>query len=70
LDVQRAAGDAVIAGGTLHIKFAAGYQPKAGEVLTVLTAGRLAGRFAAIQADGYSVTPNYSGTALTLTVGG
>jgi len=64
------AGDAVIAGGTLHIKFAGGYQPKAGEVLTVLTAGRLMGRFAAIQADGHSVTPTYSGTALTLTIGG
>ncbi|MES2162946.1 MAG: phosphatase PAP2 family protein [Pseudomonadota bacterium] len=65
------AGNATIGGGTLSVKFVGGYQPKAGEVLTVLTAGRLLGRYSAIKVDGYAnVTPNYGATTLTLTIGG
>lgn len=63
-------GMATIAGGTLRIKFANGYKPKAGDVLTVITAGGLQGKFTTITVDGYSnVTPTYSGTTLTLTLG-
>jgi autotransporter-associated beta strand protein len=63
-------GMATIGGGTLRIKFANGYKPKAGDVLTVITAGGLQGKFTTITVDGYSnVTPTYSGTTLTLTLG-
>jgi autotransporter-associated beta strand protein len=37
-------GTATIAGGTLRIKFANGYKPKAGDVLNVITAGSLKGQ--------------------------
>ncbi|WP_373989555.1 phosphatase PAP2 family protein [Duganella sp. BuS-21] len=63
-------GMATIGGGTLRIKFVNGYKPKAGEVLTVITAGGLQGKFNTITVDGFSnVTPTYSGTTLTLTIG-
>jgi autotransporter-associated beta strand protein len=64
------AGTVTLAGGTLRIKFANGYKPKAGDVLTVLGAGSLKGRFSTISVDGFStVTPNYGATTLTLTLG-
>ena len=63
-------GTATIAGGTLRIKFANGYKPKAGDVLTVITAGSLKGKFSTITVDGFSnVTPNYGATTLILTLG-
>ncbi|MRW84506.1 phosphatase PAP2 family protein [Pseudoduganella sp. FT26W] len=63
-------GTATLAGGTLHVKFANGYKPKAGDVLTVITAGNLQGKFTTITVDGFStVTPNYGATTLTLTLG-
>jgi autotransporter-associated beta strand protein len=64
------AGTATIAGGTLHVKLASGYTVKNGDVLTVLTAGSLKGRFNTITVDGYTVTPNYNATTLTLTITG
>lgn len=63
-------GTATIAGGTLRIKFANGYKPKAGDVLNVITAGSLKGKFNSITVDGFSnVTASYGATALTLTLG-
>ncbi|MHA4868470.1 phosphatase PAP2 family protein [Duganella sp. PWIR1] len=63
-------GLATIGGGTLRIKFASGYKPKAGDVLNVITAGGLKGKFNTVTVDGFSnVTPTYSGTTLTLTLG-
>ncbi|MBV7538042.1 phosphatase PAP2 family protein [Duganella sp. sic0402] len=63
-------GAATIAGGTLRIKFANGYKPKAGDVLNLITAGSLKGKFNTITVDGFStVTANYSATGLTLTLG-
>jgi autotransporter-associated beta strand protein len=63
-------GTATIAGGTLRIKFANGYKPKAGDVLTVITAGSVKGKFTTITVDGFSnVTPNYGATTLSLTLG-
>ena len=63
-------GVATIAGGTLRIKFANGYKPKAGDVLNVITAGSLKGKFTTITVDGFgTVTANYSATALSLTLG-
>jgi autotransporter-associated beta strand protein len=65
------AGAATIAGGTLRVKFANGYKPKAGDSLTVLTAGSLKGKFTTITVDGFAnVTPVYSTTTLSLTIGG
>jgi autotransporter-associated beta strand protein len=65
------AGTATIAGGTLRVKFANGYKPKAGDSLTVLTAGSLKGKFTTVTVDGYAnVTPVYSTTTLSLTIGG
>lgn len=65
------AGTATIAGGTLRVKFANGYKPKAGDSLTVLTAGSLKGKFTTVTVDGYAnVTPVYSTTMLSLTIGG
>jgi autotransporter-associated beta strand protein len=65
------AGTATIAGGTLRVKFANGYKPKAGDSLTVLTAGSLKGKFTTITVDGFAnVTPVYSATTLSLTIGG
>ncbi|WP_426170853.1 phosphatase PAP2 family protein [Pseudoduganella sp. R-34] len=64
------ASTATIAGGTLHVKFANGYKPKAGDVLTLITAASLKGKFATITVDGFAnVTPNYSAATLTLTIG-
>ncbi len=64
------AATATIAGGALHVKFANGYKPKAGDVLTVISAASLKGKFTAITVDGFDkVTPSYSATTLTLTVG-
>jgi len=64
------ASAATIAGGTLRVKFANGYKPKAGDVLTVITAASLKGKFSTITVDGFAnVTPTYSATALTLTIG-
>jgi hypothetical protein len=64
------ASTATIAGGTLRVKFANGYKPKAGDVLTVISAASLKGKFTTITVDGFpNVTPNYSATTLTLTIG-
>jgi len=64
------ASAATIAGGTLRVKFVNGYKPKAGDVLTVITAASLKGKFSTITVDGFAnVTPTYSATALTLTIG-
>lgn len=61
---------ATVAGGTLHVKFANGYKPKAGDVLTVITAASLKGKFSTIAVDGFTnVTANYSATTLALTIG-
>jgi len=64
------ASTATIAGGTLRVKFANGYKPKAGDVLTLITAASLKGKFTTITVDGFpNATPNYSATTLTLTIG-
>lgn len=63
-------GNATIGGGTLRVTFQNGYKPAAGTVLTVMNAASLKGKFSAITADGVTVTPTYSGTALTLRIGG
>lgn len=63
-------GTATLGGGTLRVKFANGYKPKAGDSLAVLTAASLKGRYTSISVDGFSnVTPVYGATTLTLNLG-
>ncbi|MGV7210769.1 phosphatase PAP2 family protein [Oxalobacteraceae bacterium A2-2] len=59
-------GAMTIAGGTLRIKFPYGYKPASGDSLQVISAGSLKGKFTTITVDGYTVTPSYSDTGLTL----
>jgi autotransporter-associated beta strand protein len=62
-------GDATIGGGNLNVKFPGAYKPKAGETITVLTAGNLLGAFSKITVAGFTkVTASYAGNQLTLTV--
>lgn len=63
-------GTATLGGGTLRVKFANGYKPKAGDSLAVLTAASLKGRYTSISVDGFSnVTPVYGASTLTLNLG-
>jgi autotransporter-associated beta strand protein len=62
-------GDATIAGGNLNVKFPGAYKPKAGDTITVLSAGKLLGAFSKITVAGYTkVIASYAGNTLTLTV--
>lgn len=55
-------------GGTLNIRFATGYQPAVGTLLTVLSAGRVHGTFSSITVDGHTVTPVYLGNQVQLRI--
>jgi len=59
-------GLATIAGGTLQVSFQNGYTPKVGDTITVLTASSLLGTFKTITVNGFTVTPHYTSTSLTL----
>lgn len=62
-------GAATISGGTLYVTFPGTYSPAAGDTITVLTAGSLAGKFTSVSVKGFSsVTPTYTSTGLTLTL--
>jgi autotransporter-associated beta strand protein len=50
--------------GTLTLSFKPGFAPSAGDTLTVISSGALTGRFSAINAPGFKVTPTYTGTQL------
>ncbi|MDQ0608264.1 autotransporter-associated beta strand protein [Variovorax sp. W1I1] len=50
--------------GTLRLSFKPGFAPRAGDTLTVISSGALTGRFSAINAPGFKVTPTYTGTQL------
>ncbi|RSZ29867.1 phosphatase PAP2 family protein [Variovorax beijingensis] len=50
--------------GTLNLSFKPGFVPSAGDTLTVISSGALTGRFSAISAPGFKVTPTYTGTQL------
>ncbi|MDR6522420.1 autotransporter-associated beta strand protein [Variovorax paradoxus] len=50
--------------GTLNLSFKPGFAPSAGDTLTLISSGTLTGRFSAINAPGFKVTPTYTGTQL------
>lgn len=52
--------------GALNLSFKPGFAPSAGDTLTVISSGALTGRFSAISAPGFKVTPTYTGTQLTV----
>lgn len=62
-------GATTIGGGTLRIKFVDGYKPAAGDILTVIDAASMQGKFDTISVDGFTVTPTYTATGLQLRLG-
>lgn|GEM_PF-3658856 len=50
--------------GTLTLSFKPGFVPSAGDTLMVIGSGALSGRFSAINAPGFKVTPTYTQTQL------
>ncbi|MGX9732865.1 phosphatase PAP2 family protein [Janthinobacterium aestuarii] len=60
------AGQMTVAGGSLKVTFQNGYKPAAGDILTVLQAASLKGKFDSITADGFKVTPTYTAKGLQL----
>ncbi|XAH24702.1 phosphatase PAP2 family protein [Xylophilus sp. GW821-FHT01B05] len=68
-------GSMVVAGnaylnGTLKVSFASGYQPSAGQTLTVLNAGSIIGGFASVQVGGnVPATVTYTGSSVQLRFG-
>jgi autotransporter-associated beta strand protein len=64
-------GDVTLAGGTLHVKFAPGYQPVAGSLIRVIRdRDELRGRFKSILVDGLEATAFYVRDGLILRIGG
>lgn len=61
------ASDATL-GGALNIRFALGYQPAVGTLLTVISAGRVHGTFSSIMVDGHTVSPVYTGNQVQLRI--
>lgn len=59
-----------VMGGSLQLSLAPGYTPKAGDTLTLISAGSLAGRFDSISLNGYTLTPTYTGNTLQVRIGG
>lgn len=52
--------------GTLNLSFRPGFAPSAGDTFVVISGGTLTGRFSAINAPGFKVTPTYTGTQLVV----
>jgi autotransporter-associated beta strand protein len=61
-------GTMTIVGGTLHVTFADGYKPAAGDTVSLISAGALKGKFDSITVDGFKATAAYSDTGLKLTL--
>jgi autotransporter-associated beta strand protein len=59
-------GTMTIVGGILHVTFADGYQPAAGDTVSLISAASLKGKFDTITVDGFKATPVYSDTGLKL----
>ena len=62
-------GAATIGGGALRIKFQDGFKPAVGDVLNVIGAASLQGKFETISVDGFTVTPTYTDKGLQLRLG-
>lgn len=66
-------GDVAIeSGATLTVKFAAGFTPKAGDTIELIsTTGQLAGRYGTFTVDGFSkITPSYANNKLSVRLDG
>jgi autotransporter-associated beta strand protein len=61
-------GTMTIVGGTLHVTFADGYKPAAGDTVSLISAGALKGKFDSITVDGFKAMAAYSDTGLKLTL--
>ena len=61
-------GGAANLGGTLNVKLINGYQPRKGDVFTIIAPASFSGAFAQINAEGFGVQANYASGAITLTV--
>lgn len=59
-------GTTTLSAGTLHVSFQGGYKPAVGDTLNVITSGKLQGKFTTITVDGFTVTPTYTSTGVTL----
>lgn len=63
-------GTATLAGGTLHVRFAAGSAPGVGDTLQVIRCGNLQGRFTTVTVEGFKATPIYTATGVLLRIDG
>jgi autotransporter-associated beta strand protein len=61
-------GTMTIVGGALHVTFADGYKPAAGDTISLISAASLKGKFDSIAVDGFKATAAYSDTGLKLTL--
>jgi autotransporter-associated beta strand protein len=73
LEIDRGNGDAgrlavtgqtSIVGGTLHVKFAAGFSPKVGDTIALVDCSGLQGRFTTVTVDGFKATALYSSSGV------
>ncbi|GGP21098.1 phospholipid phosphatase [Silvimonas iriomotensis] len=66
----KASGTVSIVGGTLNVKFASGFTPTVGSTLTVITAGKLQGKFSTVNVAGFKATPVYTSTGMQIQITG
>ena len=64
------AGLTTIVGGTLHIAFADGYKPRAGDTIAVMTGSSIKGQFTTVAVDGHQATPIYSANGVQIRIDG
>ncbi|GAA5166927.1 acid phosphatase [Viridibacterium curvum] len=68
--VLKVSGTATLGGGSLQVRFA-GYTPKLGDTLNVITAGKLAGSFSSVSVSGFSkITTTYTATGVQIRLDG
>ncbi|MGN7874591.1 phosphatase PAP2 family protein [Roseateles sp. 22389] len=63
-----AAGNVVIAGGTLTVKFQAGTVPRSGDTVVAIQAATLKGKFDKVVVEGFTATPTYTATGLQIRI--
>ncbi|WP_261508948.1 phosphatase PAP2 family protein [Burkholderia multivorans] len=66
----RVGGPLTIAGGTLHVKFANGYAPKAGDTIALIDGAAAAAKFSTVIVDGFKATPVYTATGVSVVLSG
>jgi autotransporter-associated beta strand protein len=64
--VLRVGNQLTIAGGTLHVKFANGYAPKAGDTIDVIEGNGTTKQFTTITVDGHKATPVYTSNRISV----